>query len=250
MHGKDLNFSKTISAVMDKHRGYGSLRIALSLKVSEGRVRRIKQKFNLYPLNSKRKPKKRRDRNTEIAKYPNLTENLLVLAPRTIYASDFTYIPFNGKFVYLATVIDLFSREIVGWCISTRHTTNLVKAALLDSIQRTGATPKISHSDQGSEYKSQGYQNFLKANDIECSMSSKASPWQNGYQESFYCGFKEDLGNAKDFETLGELVEGIHRTINYYNKDRIHTALKMSPQEFFTKFQRENIANQQLLKQA
>ena len=109
----------------------------------------------------------------------------------------------------------------------------MVKEALLDSIQRTGQVPSLIHSDQGSEYKSKKYQNFLKSNQIKCSMSSKASPWQNGYQESFYGSFKEELGNTKEFENLGELVEAIHQTINYYNKERIHTALKTSPTKFY-----------------
>ncbi len=67
-------------------------------------------------------------------------------------------------------------------------------------------------------------------------MSAKASPWQNGFQESFYGSFKEELGNVKEFENLGELVEAIHQTINYYNKKRIHTALKTSPTKFYQKY--------------
>ena len=218
---------------MKQHPAYGTERIALNLSVSKQKVHRIKQKFNLYPIKSKRKPKKKRDLGKDHSSHSNLIKDLTVIAPRTVYASDFTYIPFEGKFVYLATVIDLFTREIVGWQVSRRHTASMIKEALLDSIQRTGQTPDLIHSDQGSEYKSKEYQNFLKANQIKCSMSSKASPWQNDFQESFYGSFKEELDSTKEFENLGELIEAIHQTINYYNKDRIHTVLKISLAKFF-----------------
>ncbi len=202
---------------MQEHQAYGTERVALTLGVSKQKVHRIKQKFHLYPVKSKRKPKRKRDSGKAEAAHPNLLKDLATLSPRRVYASDFTYIPFEGKFVYLATVIDVFTREIVGWQVSRRHTAKMVKEALLESIQRTGQVPDLIHSDQGSEYKSKEYQNFLKANQIKCSMSTKASPLQNGFQESFYGSFKEELGCVKEFESLGELVEAIHQTINYYN---------------------------------
>lgn len=100
-------------------------------------------------------------------------------------------------------------------------------------LKPTGKLPKIVHTDQGSEYCSKENISFLESLGIQISMSKKASPWENGYQESFYNNFKTDLGLEFDrFETLGELVEGIHQTITYYNKRRIHTALKMSPEQF------------------
>jgi len=248
MPERDKAFSVSVIQVMNKNPAYGTGRLAIKLKVSGQKVQRIKKKFNLYPLRSKRKPKKRRDLNQEQTQYPNLTKNLLVLNPRTVYASDFTYIPFKGKFVYLATVIDIFSREIVGWQISTRHTASLVKSALLDALQRTGSSPEIIHSDQGSEYRSQEYQKFLAVNEIKPSMSSKSSPWQNGFQESFYGGFKEDLWDTKHYQSLGELTEAIHQTINYYNKERIHTALRMSPQEFFNENQKKSVETKEGLR--
>ncbi|MCC6323605.1 transposase [Candidatus Nomurabacteria bacterium] len=92
--------------------------------------------------------------------------------------------------------------------------------------------PDIIHSDQGSEYTSQIYQDFCISSGIQISMSDKGSPWQNGYQESFYDKFKIDLGDPNRFETLGELVYEIYQTIYIYNTTRIHTKLKMSPREF------------------
>lgn len=230
---------------MDDNPGYGTERIAIATGKSENKVRRIKQKFNLYPVQSKRRPKRKRSPISD-APYPNLVNDLVVVAPRTVYASDFTYIRFGKGFVYLATVIDIYTREIVGWQLSTRHTSSLVKAALVDALTRTDSSPQIIHSDQGSEYQSLDYTSFAKSCDIKISMSAKASPWQNGFQESYFCGFKEDLGNIAGIRDLGLLTEKVHHTVNYYNKKRIHTALKMAPAEFYKQSQQLNTG---LLKQ-
>lgn len=93
--------------------------------------------------------------------------------------------------------------------------------------------PEYIHSDQGVEYTAQDYTNLVLSLGIQVSMSNKSSPWENGYQESFYNNFKTDLGLEFDrFRNTGELTEAIHLTINYYNKQRIHTTLKMSPEQF------------------
>ena len=107
----------------------------------------------------------------------------------------------------------------------------MVLRALLHSIQNTNfKIPSVIHSDQGSEYCSKEYIKVLNYLGIRISMSTKASPWENGYQESFYGNFKTDLGlEYERFETLGEFIEAIHQTIHYYNNERIHTSLKMPP---------------------
>lgn len=140
---------------------------------------------------------------------------------------------YQSKVVYVATLMDLFTREIVGWSISNRHTKEFVLEAFLDAIKSLDKLPGIVHTDQGSEYCSKEYINFLEGLGIQISMSKKASPWENGYQESYYDNFKTDLGLEFDrFPSPGELVAAIYETINYYNKLRIHTTLKMSPEQF------------------
>lgn len=81
-------------------------------------------------------------------------------------------------------------------------------------------------------YRSDEYQQLLISNDILPSMSAKGSPWQNGYQESFFSHFKEEFGDPNRFETLPELIEAIYLQIHYYNYERIHTALRMTPVQF------------------
>lgn len=104
--------------------------------------------------------------------------------------------------------------------------------AFKDAVSKENTSPEIIHSDQGSEYCSEQYYKTLKEKNIKISMSSKASPWQNAFQESFYRGFKEDLGSIKNCFSLGQLFEKIFKTIYYYNNLRIHSALKMTPQQF------------------
>lgn len=184
----------------------------------------------------KKKPRKKDDENQEPVRYPNLIKNLRPIRPNVIWASDFTYIPFENSFVYLATVIDIYSREIVGFSVRADHSTDLVEEAFIDARQTAKTSPAIIHSDQGSEYKSARYAELLKNYKVKISMSKKASPWENGFQESYYSGFKFDLGPIDRFQSRGELIEAIYKTINYYNKDRIHSALRMSPKAFRHKY--------------
>jgi transposase InsO family protein len=148
-----------------------------------------------------------------------------------IYASDFTYLKYHGKWFYVATVLDVYTREIVGVSILNTHATQLVINALSSAVLHR-APPRIIHSDQGSEYASKDYTVLIQKLGIKQSMSAPGCPWENGYQESFYKGFKLDLGDPNRFLTLGELVAAIYQTINYYNQKRIHSALKVPPRLF------------------
>ena len=128
--------------------------------------------------------------------------------------------------------MDIFTREIVGWEILTVHTVVLIRGAFVDAKTRAGYIPLYYHSDQGSEYKALAYLKEVEILGILVSMSKKASPWENGYQESFYGKFKLELGSIQNCRTVGEAVAKIHIQIAYYNTRRIHTALKMPPQIF------------------
>jgi transposase InsO family protein len=228
---KDLLLKAEIEKVMIKHKAYGHRRIALELKVNKKRVRRVMKAFGIKVKRQRKKPFKPKDINQKASIIPNLVLGLTINAPNQVWVTDFTYLPYFGRFVYLATVEDVFTRRVVGWAVANRHCKELVAYALLDAIERH-PLPKIVHSDQGSEYRSEDYLNLLKSLGIKPSMSQKASPWQNGYQESFYSGFKLELGHPEIYPTLGELVEAIARQIHYYNHERIHTALKCPPETF------------------
>lgn len=225
---KDLALKARIEKVMTAHKAYGHKRIAIELGVNKKRVLRVMKLFNLKVKRRRKKPLKPQDKGREPTAIPNLMSGLTVDSPNQAWASDFTYLPFFGQFIYLATVEDVFTRKVVGWAVSTRHNTGLVALALLDAVIGHG-TPKIMHSDQGSEYRHKEYLNLVRSLGIRPSMSAKASPWQNGYQESFYSGFKLELGHPEIYDDLGELYEAIARQIYYYNNLRIHSALKCPP---------------------
>lgn len=189
--------------------------------------------YGLKPYKRKGRWRKRRDERKPEAQFQNLIKGSFPIVPNVTWVSDFTYLRFNSKFIYLCTFMDLFTREIVGWSLSTRHTKDLVIDAFLDAFQNQGKLPKFVHSDQGSEYNCFEYTKLVTNLGVKVSMSKKASPWENGYQESFYDNFKTDLGLEFDrFDSIGHFVEAIHQTINYYNRTRIHTSLKMSPTQF------------------
>lgn len=212
---------------------YGHRRIALALGAGKKRIRRVMRKYDIKPYKRKARWSKRRDLRREAAPYENLIKGSFPAAPGETLVGDFTHMVHQGRIIYLATYMDLCSREIVGWFVSNRHTKEIVIEAFLDAIKSLGKLPRVVHTDQGSEYCSREYTKFLTDLGIKVSMSKKASPWENGYQESFYNNFKTDLGLEFDrFSTLGEFIEAIHSTINYYNKARIHTSLKMPPEAF------------------
>lgn len=187
----------------------------------------------IKPYKRKARWRKRRDERRPEATYPNLIKGKFPIVPNLFWVSDFTYLKYHDQYLYLATLMDLYTREIVGWYLTDRHTSDLVIEAFLDAFQNTGLLPELVHSDQGSEYTSKKYTDLVEKLGVKVSMSKKSSPWENGYQESFFNNFKTDLGLEFDrFNTLGEFVEGIYQTINYYNNARIHTTLKMSPNKF------------------
>lgn len=228
---KDEALKDAILQVLVIHKSYGYRRMALALGINKKRAQRIMHNYKIHPYKRKARWKKRLDLRLEPMPYGNLIKGSLPIKPDLVYASDFTYLPYRGRFLYLATCMDLFTREIVGWDISAKHDKYLVLNALLNGLYNNGfRLPRVVHSDQGSEYCSKEYIKFLNYLGIDISMSKKSSPWENGYQESFYSNFKTDLGLEFDrFNSLGEFIEGIHQTINYYNTQRIHTSLKMAP---------------------
>lgn len=238
--GKDLKLKAEIEKVMERHKRYGHKRISDTLGINRKRTRRVMKLFGLKPLRSRKSPFRPKDKNQAPMVIPNLLKETIIDAPYLVWASDFTYLPFFGMFVYLATVEDIFTRQIVGWQVSMKHNSELVIDALLNALSKH-PSPKISHSDQGSEYRSLKYQGTLMVSDIKPSMSEKASPWQNGHQESFYSEFKLELGHPEAYPTFGELIEAISKQIYYYNNERIHTALKCPPAVFALKYQSQKL---------
>jgi transposase InsO family protein len=238
---KDEQLRQDIHRVLHLHPSYGHRRLAIALGVNKKRVLRVMHRFDIKPYRRRgKKPAYTKTPSMADAILPNLTVDYFPVAEGEVWASDFTYVPFKGKFIYLATLLDVFSRQVVGWQISDRHDTALVASALYDALERHGR-PKILHSDRGSEYLSQAYRELATNCGIELSYSAKANPWQNGYQESFYQGFKVDLGDPSRFEDTGQLIESIHLQLYIYNNYRIHLSLKMAPKQYLAKQQAQAV---------
>ena len=228
---KDWHTKQLIEETLRDHPSYGHKRLAIHLGINKKRVLRVMKLFGIKPY---RRTVKRYVKKPKHSVFPNL---LLSEEPRglgDIYASDFTYLKHNGRWVYVATVLDVYTREVVGVSILTTHSTQLVLNALAAAVLYR-PPPRIIHSDQGSEYTSKDYAALIQKLKIKQSMSAPGCPWENGYQESFYKGFKLDLGDPNRFETLGVLVAVIYQTINYYNQRRIHSAHGVPPRVFARK---------------
>jgi putative transposase len=230
---EDWKLKQRIEEVLREHPSYGSRRVSLHLKLNRKKIKRV---MNLFGIKAYRRRGRKWKKTSNIKViYPNLLLTTTPLYENHIWVTDFTYIPFQGKTVYLATVMDVWSRKIVGLSVYTTHAVQLVLSALLNALQ-SNPRPQVFHSDNGSEYNSDVFKEALVNLNILISRSAPGCPWENGYQESFYSQFKVDLGDPARFKSLGELVYEIYQLIYKYNNTRIHTSLKMSPQQFSEKF--------------
>jgi len=192
----------------------------------------VKRVMNIFGIKAYRRRGRRWKKPRKIKViYPNLLLTNYPLCPNHIWISDFTRLPFQNKVVYVATVMDLFTRRIVGVSVYTTHAIQLILSAFMNAIY-SHPRPAIFHSDNGSEYNSEIFIEALETVGVSISRSKPGCPWENGYQESFYSQFKVDLGDPSRFKTLGELVFAIYQTIWQYNHTRIHSALRMSPAKF------------------
>ena len=152
-----------------------------------------------------------------------------------IWVGDLTYLRLGKRWRYLATVMDLFSRRIVGWTLSRNRTTEVTLRALKRAIAARNPRPGLLfHSDRGIEYSAYGYQDFLKANGIVPSMNRPRHCQDNAHMESFFHSLKAELTHRKSYESDTELNASVARYIDrFYNDKRIHSSLGYhSPVEF------------------
>jgi len=167
---------------------------------------------------------------------PNLLEQKFkAVRPNQKWVSDITYVPTGEGWLYLATVIDLFSRQVVGRSVSERMTTDLVEDAFLKAYwSRKPQEDLIFHSDRGSQYASHRFQNLLKGLEVKQSMSAKGNCYDNAVAESFFGRIKTEFIHHEKFITRKEAKSGIFEYIEtYYNRDRRHSSLNyLTPVEF------------------
>jgi len=231
----DWDLKCKIEAVL-RQRGqsaYGSRRISDALGLNRKHIQRIMRKYGIKPY--RRHGRKYRKKKKIKVIYDNLLLSITPSYPHHIWASDFTELSWRGITVYLATVLDLYTREIVGLSVSLRKGSQLTLQALWNALLNH-PKPDIFHSDNGRDYDAKIFTDTLMEIGSRISRSYPGCPWENGYQESFYDKFKLELADPDRFTSLGELVAEIYRTVWDYNHLRIHSALKMPPRSFAQKY--------------
>ena len=225
-----------------EHPFYGVERLALHLGWNQKKARRIRLLAGIVVQTASKKHRSRPG-IAEIAPAPNVLgryaqpknaarpqDGMSYQAMTNVgaWVQDFTYLKFQGAWYYLAVVLDVQTRQIVGWRLGASHSSELTYAAMLDALSKY-PPPVILHSDQGSEYLSYKHRDLCDRYEIELSCSEAGKPWQNGYMERWFGGFKLEFGTLTKFVDIDRLHEGIAGQVFYYNTQRIHTALKMSP---------------------
>lgn len=231
-----------VRKVFDDSRGrYGSPRVHQALKkqglpCNRKTVEKIMKAQNL----SARRGKRFVPRTTDSAHggpiAPNLVDRCFTRqTPNEVWVSDITYIPTKQGWLYLAGVLDLCTRRIVGWAMMDHMEASLVMAALEMALgHQAPPAGLIVHSDRGSQYASDAYQGLLAEHKLVCSMSGKGDCYDNAVMESCWATIKRELTDRQEYQTREQAKQAIYEYIEvFYNRVRLHSALGyMSPQEF------------------
>lgn len=222
------------------HEIYGSPNIHKDLvesgeAISANRVARLMSQAGIQAKTSKRFVITTNSKNTHQPAPDLLKRNFKTTQKNQAWVSDTTFIKTRQGWLYLATMLDLYSRKIIGWSMSDRNNRELVCAALNMAVaQRRPGEGVIVHSDQGSTYASNNYQKLLKGNKMICSMSRKGNCWDNAVAESFFGSLKTEWVDDKDYQTRNEARKSIFEYIEmFYNRKRRHSYLGYkSPVDF------------------
>lgn len=224
----------------DFHARYGSRRIteeliAKGIPCSVNFIANIMQENNIKALNGKGF-----NYRHQSLTMVNVADNLLwrdfsSQGPNEKWTTDITYIWVTTSWMYLAVVMDLFSRTIVGWAVDTSMTENLVIEALSNAFGRRGLhVGLIVHSDRGVQYRSQSYFDFASSHGCRLSMSRKGNCWDNAPMESFFSRLKVELIYPQNYQSIEELRSGLFEYIEvFYNRKRRHSSIGyLSPYDF------------------
>jgi transposase InsO family protein len=228
-----------------KHRFYGYRRVAVALRrqgmvVNAKKVQRLMREDNLLAQRKAPFLKPPADRPSAFLIVPNLVRGLVPSAPDQIWVADITYVHLAKAFVYLAVILDAFSRKAVGWALENTLDASLAIAALDTALEarKPQSGSLIHHSDRGVQYASIAYRQKLAEYDITISMSRPGNPFDNAKAESFMKTLKTEEINGRAFADIKDARRRINGFIaEVYNKHRLHSALGyQSPLEFETAF--------------
>jgi transposase InsO family protein len=235
----DVELRDRMQRICLRHRSYGYRRVQRELvkwgfQVNHKKLRRVMREDNLLAVR-KRKWVTTTDSRHPLAVFPNLAGVIEPDGADQLWVADITYIRLRNEFVYLAVVLDAWSRRVVGWEVGRDLTASLPKKALLTAIaQRDPAPGLIHHSDRGVQYASLEYVSVLERHQIIGSMSRSGYPYDNARCESFLKTLKQEQIYCQRYGTLEELRRQLEAFIDeYYNRERLHSTLDYrSPAEF------------------
>lgn len=245
----DTELAMTIEATVLHWPTYGYRRVTEQIRrdknmvVNRKRVRRLMAEMGLQV---KKKSKTRRTTNSQhpYPRYPNLVEELEVVRPDQVWVSDITYIRLRQEFVYLAVIMDVFTRAIRGWHLARTLAQELTLTALQRALKKH--TPEIHHSDQGIQYAATAYTDLLDKVQARISMTEKGEAWQNGYAERLVRTIKEEEVDLSEYEDYADAFRQIGQFLDQvYMHKRIHSALGyLTPTEFESQWLQEQANDQ------
>jgi transposase InsO family protein len=247
---RDMDLRDAIQKIAVDWPSYGRPRITAELrrrgwKVNPKRVYRLMREDNLLCVR-KRKFVVTTDSNHTRKVYPNLARDLLLTATDQLWRADITYIRLRDEFVFLAVILDAYSRRVIGWALDRTLEDSLTLTALRMALtRRVVPTGLVHHSDRGSQYASNDYTDLLQANGIQISMSRKGNPWDNAACESFMKTLKYEEVLRNEYRDLADARASIREFLEkIYNQKRLHSALGYLPPAEFERNHKDAAARQ------
>jgi len=235
---RDADIADAIEAIATDFPSYGYRRIAAALRrkkmiVNHKKVLKIMKKIGIQ-CRKKKRFVSTTDSKHGLRTYPNLARDLILNRTDQLWCADITYIRILTGFVYLAAIIDVFSRKIVGYALGRTLAKELSLEALKMAIGERNTGSLVHHSDQGIQYCSHDYINLLNANGILVSMSAKGSPYDNAFIESFFKTLKAEEVYLWEYETFADVIDRVPYFIeDVYNSRRLHSSIGYLPPEEF-----------------
>lgn len=231
----ELDLRAVLEAIAVQHPRYGSRRLTEELKrvgwqVNRKRVQRLMQEENL--LVQVRRYYRTTNSEHGYGRYPNLIKHMEIVKPDQVWCADLTYIRLPRQFVYLAVILDIFTRSIRGWELAGNMLESLPRTALERALAK--GHPEIHHSDQGVQYAATGYTSLLQAAQVQISMSARGRPTENAFAERFMRTLKEEEVSLNEYEDLADARSHLtHFLDRVYQHKRIHSSLGyLTPAEF------------------